>query len=265
MHAPRSTLAALLLLGFALPLAAQGSPPAAHEVMRTEDGTIVAIDSATVSHPRDSAFVVNTEVRFPQPLQLESGQRFDREVDMEELDCAAGRTRGLWSTLHLDTALVRRLALSREWTPVADERRALFDARCAWLLSSFATGLPTGYELSAVDEQPELENRGTVATTIAHAFAAALQEGASGTIDVRMRVRADGSVERETIQVVSATEHQSRASVGAAPGNDDGDRAGHGFAAAAIRVAQVMRFRPGRVAGVAVPVWITLPVSYNAH
>lgn len=239
----RPVLAALLL-GCAVPLAAQGPAPARHEVMRGDDGTTVAIDSATISHPRDSAFVVHTEVRFPQPLQLESGQRFDREVDVEELDCAAGRMRGLWSTLHLDTTVVRRLQLTSGWTAVAEGRRPLFDARCAWLLTSFAARLPMGYELSAVDEQPELDNRDRVAVAIAHAAPAPLRDGGAwGTITIRMRIRADGNVERETIQVAGATDPR--------------------FSDAAVRVAQVMHFRPGRVAGVSVPVWITLPVSFD--
>lgn len=242
----RPALAALPLLAFAAPLAAQGSPAALHEVMRGDDGTTVAIDSASISHPRDSAFVVWTEVRFPQPLELDGGQRFDREVDAEELDCGSARMRGLWSTLHLDTATVRRLALSREWTAVAEERRPLFDARCAWLLGSFAARLPTGYEVRAVDEQPELENRDAVAHAIAHAYPESLlTTGSHATFMVRMRVRADGSVERETIQVTEADDRR--------------------FSGRAIRVAQVMRFRPGRVAGVAVPTWITLPVAFGSE
>jgi TonB family protein len=240
----RILLLSVLPLLLAVPrLAAQAAPAGWHEVMRGDDGTVVSIDSASISHPRDSAFVVRTSVRFPQPMRLENGPTIDREVDVEELDCAAARTRGLRSVLHLDTAVVRRMELSRAWTPVTPERRPLFDARCAYLLGSFAAALPTGYELSAVDEEPEIENRDAVAVALARAFPQALRDThASGVANVRMRVRADGGVDRASIRVVESTEP--------------------GFAGPALRVAQVMRFRAGRVGGVAVPVWVTLPISF---
>jgi TonB family protein len=229
----------------ASPLAAQAEPPAGRwlTVLTDAGGTVVSIDSASISHSRDSTFVVRTAVRFPQPVQLEGSLAIDREVDAEELDCAGVRTRGLRSVLHLDTAVVRRLELTRAWTPVTESRRPLFDARCAFLLGSFAAALPTGYELSAVDEEPELENRGAVASAIVREFRQTLRSGRSGVASIRMRIGADGGVDPATIRVVESTHPD--------------------FTGPAARVVRVMRFRPARVGGAAVPAWVTLPVSFS--
>jgi TonB family protein len=246
-RAARRTLALAALLA-AVPLSAQSGPGTAgwHEVMRGEDGTTVSIDSASIRHTRDSVFVVETAVRFPQPMQLESGQPIDREVDVEELDCAAGRSRGFESRLHLDTALVRRVTLSAEWAPVAENRRPLFDARCGYLLSSFAAALPVGYELAGVEKQPELANGPAVVTALSRAFPPRLRAaGDSGLVVIRMRLREDGTVDTSSIHVVRTTHP--------------------GFSDAARRVAAVMRFRPARVGGKAVPVWLTLPVSFASR
>jgi len=240
-------LPALALLLAAAPLAAQREPPPARwlTVLTGGDGTVASIDSASISHPRDSTFVVQTAVRFPQPVQLEGGLSIDREVDTEELDCAGARTRGLRSVLHLDTAVVRRLELIRAWTPVTETRRPLFDARCAYLLGSFAAALPTGYELGAVDEEPALENREPVADAIVREFRRVLVSGLLGVASIRMRIQADGAVDRATIRVVESTHPE--------------------FTGPAVRVGRMMRFRPARVGGAAVPVWVTLPVSFSTH
>jgi len=242
--AHRPALALFAVLVAAPSLAAQSA--GWHEVMRGDDGTTVSVDSASISHTRDSAFVVQTAVRFPQPMQLESGQPIDREVDVEELDCAGGRSRGFESRLLLDTAVVRRVELSAEWAPVAENRRPLFDARCGYLLSSFAAALPVAYELSGVEEQPELANRQAVAAALARAFPSRLRAaGDSGLVTIRMRVRDDGTVDVPSIQVVRTTNP--------------------GFSDAARQVVRVMRFRPARVGGTAVPVWVTLPVSFSSQ
>jgi TonB family protein len=247
MNRARALALLLPLACAAAPLAAQAGPPASRwlTVLTDGAGTVVSIDSASISHPRDSTFVVQTAVRFPQPVQLEGGLAMDREVDTEELDCAGVRTRGLRSVLHLDTAVVRRLELTRAWTAVAETRRPLFDARCAYLLGSFAAALPTGYELAAVDEEPELENRGPVADAIAREFRRPLASGLSGVASIRMRIRADGGVDPATIRVVESTHPE--------------------FSEPAVRVARVMRFRAARVGGAAVPVWVTLPVTFSMH
>jgi TonB family protein len=238
---PALALAALLA---AVPtLAAQ---PAWHEVIRGEDGTRVSIDSASITHTRDSTFMVRTAIHFPGPMQLEGGRTVDHEVDLEELDCGGGRSRGLVSGLYRDTAVVAAVAMSRAWAPVAENRRAVFDASCQWLLGSFAAALPTGYDLADVDEQPEIANRDGVARTLAAAYPRAFRTvGTGGTATVRFRITEQGTVDVRTVEVVQAT-HED-------------------FALPALATVRSMRFRPARVQQAAVPVWVMLPVTFGVH
>ena len=240
----RAGAAALVLALLTSTLAAQASPAAWREVVRSEDGTTVSIDSAHVSLTSGAGFIVRTAVRFPQPMQLESGARIDREVDLEELDCDSARIRGIESQLLFDTAMVRRVLLSRAWEPVAEDRRPLFDARCAWLLRSFDVSGP-GEEEEVTDlEMPELANRGELVQELARAYPPALRSsGVTGTVHLRMRVLEDGSVDEPTITIVQADQP--------------------GFGEAAVQVVRRMRFRPARVERRPVKVWVRIPVVFQ--
>ena len=241
----RILLLSVLPLLLAVPrLAAQAAPAGWHEVMRGDDGTVVSIDSASISHPRDSAFVVRTAVRLLQPSRLENGREFDRQVDVEELDCATARTRRIRAFGYLGTTEVGWWETRQAWAPVEQEWRPLLDASCAYLLARFAGARPTGYELSAVDREPELMNRPEVARAIGRAIHAVQTEArVSGSTTVRMRIREDGSVDGETIRVLASTHPE--------------------LTAPAVRVVEIMRFRPALVSGVAVPVWVTQPVTFD--
>ena len=239
-------LAPLLLACAASPLAAQAEPPAVrwHEVMRGPDGRIYSLATDSVRHPRDSAFVVRTAVRLPQPMRLENGRDIDRQDDVEELDCATARTRRIRAFGYLGTAVVAWWETRQAWTPIEQEWRPLFDASCAYLLARFAGALPTGYELSAVDREPSLMNRQEVARAIALGIRAIQGEArVSGSTTVRMRIREDGTVDGATIQVLAST-HPA-------------------LTAPAVRVVEMMRFRPALVSGVAVPVWAEQPVTFD--
>jgi TonB family protein len=239
-------LAPLLLACAASPLAAQATPAAArwHEVMRGDDGRTYSIDTDSIGHPRDSAFVVRTAVRLPRPVRLENGPTIDRQDDVNELDCAAARTRWIRAIGHLDAAVVGRWEMNRAWMPVDEESRPVFAASCAYLLARFAGSPPTGYELSAVDRMPEMMNRAEVARAIGRAIHAVQTEArVLGSTTVRMRIREDGSVDRETIRVLASTHPD--------------------LTAPAVRVVEMMRFRPALVSGVAVPVWVEQPVTFD--
>lgn len=67
--------------------------------------------------------------------------------------------------------------------------------------------------------------------------------GVSGTVEIRFRVMQSGAVDSASMQVVRST-HPA-------------------FAAAALRVAQRLRFRPARVNGRPVPAWATLPFQFG--
>lgn len=100
------------------------------------------------------------------------------------------------------------------------------------------------YELSAVTQMPVLLNRAEIAERIERNYPPLLRDaGVTGNATVRMRVLEDGSVDRGSIMVESAT-------------HDD-------FGVAASRVATLLRFRPAEVDGKRVKVWVMLPVQFQ--
>jgi TonB family protein len=239
----------LLVACAAAPLAAQDAPaPGAwRTVLMGGDGTTVAIDSASIDRTGDSTFAVRTAIRFPQPVTLPSGERVDREVDSEELDCGSGaRSRPLASDLFAGDTQVKTTTLSKVWAPVAPGRRAVFDASCAWLLGGFAARLKRSYEATAVEEQPELLNRRAVSAALGREYPPALREmGQTGSVRLRFRVLEDGTVDRATVAVENFTHP--------------------GFSQAAVRVVHAMRFRPARVKHAPVPVWVVLPMNFTLY
>jgi TonB family protein len=102
----------------------------------------------------------------------------------------------------------------------------------------------SSYELSAVEEQPVLLNRDEIAANISRSYPPLLRDaGVTGSVTLRMRVGSDGRVDPWTIEVVESTHDL--------------------FSQAASNVAGRLRFRPARVGGKPVPVWITLPVTFQ--
>src|SRR4051812_14899571 len=97
-------------LWFAAPIAAavlitgrgsaQNAPPAWHVLVQTADGTRLSVDSATVLRTSGATWRVRTGTWYPAPLAVEGGT-VDREVDTEEVDCAAKRSRGIEAALYL--------------------------------------------------------------------------------------------------------------------------------------------------------------------
>lgn len=231
-------------LGAASPLAAQGPslPGSWHVVMMAADSTTVSIDSATVRRSGDSVFVVRTGVRPPRAMQLASGHTANQEVTLEELDCGAGRSRRLRYWLYLDATVVTADSAAGEWIPVTDRARRLFDASCAWLRAAFAGGPPV-FQMADVDEFPELVNRAEVARLISNVAGETVRAGGPGEVMVRFRIQADGTVDPESMQIVSSTRAE--------------------LEEPARRVVRAMRFRPARANGEAVPVWITLPIVFR--
>ena len=97
--------------------------------------------------------------------------------------------------------------------------------------------------LSAVESPPELLNRAEVAEAISRNYPPLLRDaGVTGSVTLRMRIGSDGVVDPTTIEVVEAT-HEA-------------------FGDAAARVASRLRFRPARVDGKPVRVWVTLPITF---
>lgn len=99
-------------------------------------------------------------------------------------------------------------------------------------------------ELSAVETQPELLNREEVAAALSRNYPPLLRDaGVTGSVTVRLRIGSDGVVDPESIEVLEST-HEA-------------------FSQAASRVAERLRFRPAAVGGKPVPVWVTLPVTFE--
>lgn len=67
--------------------------------------------------------------------------------------------------------------------------------------------------------------------------------GLNGAVTLRMRVLADGTVQRSSVEVIESNHPD--------------------FSEAARRVVYRMRFRPARIRGRAVAVWVTLPLTFQ--
>jgi TonB family protein len=244
------SLILLPLLLAAAPLAAQAAPPATrwYTVLTGGDGTVVSIDSASIHRTGDSTFTLRTAIRFPQMVTRPTGERVDREVDAEELDCKAGRVlaRAIESELYAGETKVKTTTLPRTWAAVTPGRRAVFDASCAWLLGGFAARLPRSFDARLVEEPPALANRAVVSQALSREYPQALRmAGQTGTVLLRFRVMEDGTVDRPTVAVERYTHPD--------------------FSEAAVRVVYRMRFRAARVGGQPVPVWVRLPLNFQLY
>jgi periplasmic protein TonB len=99
------------------------------------------------------------------------------------------------------------------------------------------------YELSAVEEQPRPSNIPEFQRLLERNYPPLLREaGVTGTVQVRMRVEEDGTVDASSISIESASNDQ--------------------FGDATKRAVARLRFRPAKVGGHAVKVWVTLPVTW---
>ena len=102
----------------------------------------------------------------------------------------------------------------------------------------------SAYEHWAVQEQPSLANIAEVRSALARNYPPLLRDaGVTGQVTLRMRVDASGVVDPETITVEQST-HDA-------------------FSTAATRVAGTMRFVPAKIHRKPVPVWITIPVTFQ--
>ncbi|HEX9938396.1 MAG TPA: energy transducer TonB [Longimicrobium sp.] len=100
------------------------------------------------------------------------------------------------------------------------------------------------YELFRVEEQPMLENREDVARLIQRNYPPGMRSrGESGTATVRFRIQTDDGVDSASVTIENTASAE--------------------LSKAAAKVAREMRFRPARIDGRAVPVWVTLPITFR--
>lgn len=100
------------------------------------------------------------------------------------------------------------------------------------------------YELSAVEELPSLSNRADFGRQLARNYPPLLRDaGVTGTVQVRFRVLEDGRVDGESIQITNSTHEQ--------------------FNDPTMRAVRAMRFRPAKVNGRPVKVWVEQPIQWT--
>ena len=100
------------------------------------------------------------------------------------------------------------------------------------------------YELSAVEEQPRLQNGADITRQLSASFPSSLPDSVvAGRVVLRFRILEDGRVDSATISVQHATNPA--------------------FGETAMTVARQMRFRPARTGGRPVKVWVDLPIYFH--
>jgi len=99
------------------------------------------------------------------------------------------------------------------------------------------------YELSAVEQHPEMLRAREFGRDIARNYPPGLQDaGVTGTVLVRFRVLKDGRVDLPSIKIISSPDPL--------------------FDAPVLRYLPLLHFRPARVKGRPVKVWVELPVQF---
>ncbi|HEX5869704.1 MAG TPA: energy transducer TonB, partial [Longimicrobium sp.] len=99
------------------------------------------------------------------------------------------------------------------------------------------------YELAEVEELPRPTNSADFARTLMASYPPALNEArVEGRVEARFRILEDGSVDSASISIISTDNEQ--------------------FNGPTIRALPVLRFRPAKVGGRPVKVWVILPVSW---
>lgn len=100
------------------------------------------------------------------------------------------------------------------------------------------------YEISAVEERPSPTNTRDLLRQLERNYPPLLRDArVTGTVQVRMRVMEDGSVDANSITVTSSSHDQ--------------------FNDPTIRSVQRLRFRPAKVNGRPVKVWVELPIQWT--
>ncbi len=100
------------------------------------------------------------------------------------------------------------------------------------------------YEIDAVEEKPSISNSSEVQRALERNYPPLLRDaGITGTVTVRMRVNESGRVDAESITIENSSNE--------------------GFNDATKRAVERIRFRPAKVGGRAVKVWVTLPITWT--
>lgn len=244
----KASVAAALALACAAPLAAQETARGPHlmQVFASTSGVVLSIDSSTVARSGDSTFVADAVYQFPADTAQHVAA--DRQVESQAMDCAGMRVRGRRITHYLGDSPVPvperdTTTFSMKWEAVSDEERPIVEVLCQFLLTSFAS-LPVTREVWSVDDAPEMVNRQDVARALSRGYPRIARDaGKSGQVMLRFQINAEGRVDMATARTIWATHDE--------------------FANAARQVIETMRFRPAKLAGEPVAVWVNIPVTFD--
>jgi len=233
--------ALLAALACASALAAQNAPRERRllPVLAAGDSSLL-VDSLSIHHTGDSTFLVTAVYRIP-PDPARQGA--DRREEAQEVDCAHDwfqrRTTSFFAGSATEPVAPPQRSAPTGWDRVTEDELPRFRAICGYLTGGWPRRMP-----KMVEEQPRIVNTAAVQRNLTREYPSELRQmGLTGTVMLRFRVRADGTVEPASMEVVSATDTR--------------------FGEAARRVALTMRFRPARLDRQPVAVWVTLPVNFN--
>jgi len=94
------------------------------------------------------------------------------------------------------------------------------------------------------ETQPELLNARNMTRITSRAYPAEVRgRRAPATVDVHMKILADGTVDSSSVSIATSPDPL--------------------FNAAAAKVAVQMRFKPATLGGQPVPVWVTVPITFR--
>ncbi len=236
IHSPRAPLAALLLFAVAgaAPVAGQANPPRPLNPAELTRQTAALYPAAL----RDSAVQGQVMLRFRV--------RADSTVDPASITVVESSHPAFAEPA---AAAARALRFAPAGTGDAAgwmQYPLTFRAGAPWALGGKKPPAGETYELGAIEEIPSLTNRAHVARQLERHYPPLLRDaGISGEVVLRFRILTDGTVDSATVRVMQST-HE-------------------GFAEPAATVARQARFRPARLGGVPVRVWVEIPLTFSVQ
>ncbi|HEX8907253.1 MAG TPA: hypothetical protein VF771_20545, partial [Longimicrobiaceae bacterium] len=200
-------------------LACAASPGAAQEVLggRTllpiasaPNGVVLVVDSGTIERTGDATFMATWVWRFPREMARRFG--LDTELQRHEMDCAGTRDRVFrkWA-LKDDVPIAAQEGEAARpdtaWKAPSELDSSAFDAVCRFLLGGFAARLGVTPHQAHEETQPELLNRSDIGRLIMREYPEAFRrDHTPGTVLVRARITAEGTVDTTGMEVVRATD-----------------------------------------------------------
>jgi hypothetical protein len=139
----RRLLPAVLASCLAAPLASQRTPSVWVELGTVENARI-SIDSAYARRLAPGTFSLGTQTRFPEPVGTAAGERYDRRIDFQQIDCTHQRVMGLLRVTLRGDSVVGQSRPRGGWRGVPEGEQPLLRLRCEYLVRVFTQGAGVG-------------------------------------------------------------------------------------------------------------------------